>query len=931
VDPYPTSAADELGQRVAAAVRAGAQGRDPLGTEFARARIRASVLEDRRSPLQLGRYVVLERVGCGGMGVVYAAYDPELDRKVALKVLHRAALGEAGERRPRLLREAQALAKLSHPNVITVYDVGSFDREPPREVPRWLGSATPTRIDEGAALDPSTPPSWMFVAMELIDGETVAKWLQHVERTTEDILRVMSDAGRGLAAAHAHGLVHRDFKPDNVMIDRDGRVRVMDFGLAASVSTADAFAAPAGGVVPDPRFIELRSTWSQHGGIIGTPAYMAPEQFLGAEVTAAADQFAFCVTCWEALHGHRPFAGESLPELYSALLEGELPPATKQARVPTWLRRVLGRGLATDPAKRWPSMAELLIALDRGRGQLRRRRAYAAVGAIAIAATAVVGVRALDQQRRAAACEREGTAIEAVWNPELRERVRTAVLASGLGYAEATAERLTPWLDTRAEAWAHQRTEACMDAELRGVLDAEAAERSQWCLEQRRLELDALVAELQIADAPFVQGSITAVATWVPIEPCRDPAELAAMQLPPLEHREAASEVGREIARALALRTAGKYDDGLVVVRDAIERAEAIGFAPSIASARVLEGSLLHRKGDELGAEQVVTAAYFQAARIGAWDTATNAAQTLISIVGVGLARPADGLAWAQHGEMAASHAPSRGGLRESMGKASVAVIQAQLGDYDAAVATTEAVLALREQLLGPEHPDLAVTLHNLGVLRSMLGDLVAARALFERALAIREQALGPEHPDLADTVDAVGAIDRELGDLAAARRYQERALAIRITAYGRHHRKIATSLSNIGSTAAASGDLDGAIDSYREALAVLEETVPADHPETAAACANLGGALLEAGELAPGRALLERAVAIFDRREGMQQNEAFARFELARALSGGSAAEQRRARELAEQALADHRAATREPETRVLEAWLADHPGLPR
>jgi eukaryotic-like serine/threonine-protein kinase len=922
----PTSATDELGARVAAAVHQRHRDRDPVDAELAKERIRASVLDGWRTIVQVGRYVVLERIGAGGMGVVYAAYDPELDRKVALKVLHHSSLGHGDGRRPRLLREAQAMAKLSHPNVVTVYDVGVFDRDLLQDHPPWIDDAAATRTDESLLAASTTDDPRMFVAMELIDGETLATWLRRAARSPAEILRVMMDAGAGLSAAHVHGLVHRDFKPDNVMIDRTDRVRVMDFGLAAAIDSAVELVSVRGSVRSSGG---SGSTSAPRGGLAGTPAYMAPEQFLGLEVTPAADQFAFCITLWEALFGHAPFEGDSLPDLCTAVLEGRVvqPP---RSRAPLWLRRVLERGLATEPAKRWSSMTALLDALDHGRRRVRRHRAYLAVGALVLAGVASLGFRVLDRRQRTAECERIGASIEEIWNDGVRDRVRAAVVATGLSYASATADRIVPWLDERADGWGYERAEACLDADVRGVVDAEMADRSAWCFDHHKSELDALVTELQQANAPFVQGSITAVSTWVSLGRCRDAAQLAAMQMPPAEHREAARAVGRDVARALALRTAGKHDEGLEVLRGAIARAEAIGYEPQIASARVLEGSLLSRKGENARAEEIVTAAYFQAARLGSWDTASNAASNLVYIVGVALARPREGLAWALHGEMAESHSPDRGGLRASMRKGTVAVILASMGEYAEAVALSEEQLVLREALLGPDHPDVAVTLHNLGLFRILIGDHDEARALLERALVIRTDSLGPEHPDVADTVDDLGSVLRELGDLEGARRNHERALAIRVAAYGREHRKVGGSLTNIALTLEASGDLAGAIVSYEEALTISEKAVGPEHPNVATVCSNLGAARIASGDVNAGRALLERAVAIFESNPGMQIGEADASFRLARVLVDDGEHAQRRAHVLAERALADHRAASRDDEVDAVEAWLAAHPARP-
>ncbi len=295
------------------------------------------------------RYVVLRRVGAGGMGVVYAAYDPQLDRKVALKLL-RTGIGIAeGEAKARLVREAQAIAQLSHPNVVAVYDVGN------------------TREGD------------VYLAMEFVEGDTLTQWLHRWERPWRDTLDVFREAGRGLSAAHSSGLLHRDFKPDNVLVGSDGRVRVTDFGLARSLVTGHTddsvrFALTAAG--------PLRVTLTATGAVMGTPRYMAPEQLRGADVSAAADQFSFCVALYEALYGVHPIAGDTAVKMVEENARAQPPPEDSTA--PPWLWPVLARGLDPQPHKRFPSMAALLVELTPPQPSPRRRTYIAMAGAAAL-------------------------------------------------------------------------------------------------------------------------------------------------------------------------------------------------------------------------------------------------------------------------------------------------------------------------------------------------------------------------------------------------------------------------------------------------------------------------------------------------------------------------------------------------------------------
>jgi serine/threonine protein kinase len=311
---------------------------------------------------RVGRYIVQRLIGRGAMGAVYAASDPDLDRRVAVKLLRAQALSESARRRTRarLLREAQAMARLSHPEVITVYDVGAFGNE-------------------------------LFVAMEYVEGETLRHWRDAQPRSPAEILNVYERAGRGLAAAHEAGLVHRDFKPDNVLIGRDGRVRVTDFGLARSVDDQEA-GAPVVQDVASSDAIVLTTTLTRTGTLVGTPAYMAPEQLGGGAADARSDVFSFCVALYESLYGERPFAGSTLPALRAAIEQGAVRAAPVLTSVPAGIRGVLLRGLRATPDARWTTTRALLQALREASAAPRRRRLTVGAAAGGVGLLLVVGV-----------------------------------------------------------------------------------------------------------------------------------------------------------------------------------------------------------------------------------------------------------------------------------------------------------------------------------------------------------------------------------------------------------------------------------------------------------------------------------------------------------------------------------------------------------
>jgi hypothetical protein len=344
------------------------------------------------------RYVVLERLGAGGMGVVYAAYDPDLDRKVAIKFLRPQGVGGNDDRRrARLQREAQAIAKLSHPNVVSIFDVGVHDGQ-------------------------------VFLAMEHLPGGTLARWLTSKKRSWREILETFVEIGHGLAAAHAEGLVHRDFKPDNVLLDRQDKPKVVDFGLVRlsaplDESTSSPGQTPVEGPPITPAVAAFAGDLTRTGAMAGTPAYMAPEQFLGQPVSAQSDQFAYCVALFEALYGVRPFQGENVLLLAEAVLAHRLTPPPPNAAVPPWVRRVIERGLAVKPEARFPTMAELVRQLDRRPINLKKAAAVGGVG-VAVAAALVIVTSVVGGRARARA------EIEATTRRTLDEATRFAGEAS---------------------------------------------------------------------------------------------------------------------------------------------------------------------------------------------------------------------------------------------------------------------------------------------------------------------------------------------------------------------------------------------------------------------------------------------------------------------------------------------------------------------
>jgi WD40 repeat protein/predicted Ser/Thr protein kinase len=353
IDEADSPSGDELGAELFDAAQQPAE--RGLETQRHKAMVAAALFDEPLTPIKIGRFTIVRELGAGGMGVVYVAYDEQLDRRVAVKLLRRAETDTQGK--ARLAREAQAMARLSHPNVVTVHEVGTHQDQ-------------------------------VFVAMEFIDGADLRKWLAQQGRGWREIVEAFRQAGEGLAAAHAAGIVHRDFKPDNVLVGNDGRVRVADFGLAHALDETldDEQREPT---TSSSNQFGLGQSLTRTGALMGTPAYMAPEQYAGKRTDARTDQFAFCVALWEGLYRRRPFSGVNLVALSTAIIDGRIDEPPDELDVPAWLRAALLRGLSPKPDERWPSMRALLDVLGNDPQVRRRRRVRLAaiVGAAAIVVT----------------------------------------------------------------------------------------------------------------------------------------------------------------------------------------------------------------------------------------------------------------------------------------------------------------------------------------------------------------------------------------------------------------------------------------------------------------------------------------------------------------------------------------------------------------
>jgi tetratricopeptide (TPR) repeat protein len=755
----------------------------------------------------IGRYRVLGRLGAGGMGVVYVAHDPELDRNVAIKLVHRdhAAGGQA-----RLVREAKAMARLQHPNVIAVHDVGVVDGR-------------------------------VFVAMELVAGTTLRDWVG-TGRPWRRVIAAFVAAARGLVAAHAAGLIHRDFKPENVLVGTDGSIRVADFGLARPVGpegAGDPARPGAPTAASDPGLVQTETA-----AVVGTPAYMAPEQHAAGPVSAAADQYEFCVALWEALCGERPFTGATAFALGEAKRAMAL--AEPRGSAPGWLFAVLRRGLAAAPGARFASMEVMIAALERGLG--RRRRVAIAAGALGLVAAG--GIAVVVASTSPPACGDGASVWAGVWGPERASAVRTAF--PGGPRERDLAERTAAGLDRYVVDWRAARLAACT-AERAGEITTAAAAARRGCLDARVWGAGALVRIL--VDRPIaslVDDAPRLVAELAPIADCAA-ATAAPRPLDPA--------IGDRLAEATVLRRAGQSARALEVARAARERAREQDDARGIREATLVVGGALHDLGD-LAAESELRAAADAGRDSGDWEIAAWALSMLVDDRVIRGDR--NGMAALVAEASTASARVVEPGLRNAL-EISRAGALLRMGSPAEAGELCRKALADAEHIFGERSFRLASSVAQCAEVELARGDNQAALEMLARALAIHEAELGPDHPMVADSRHSLAIAHRRLGHTEEAIRLYRDALAIRERVFGPGSAAVADSLNSIAIVTYDSGDLAGAVAAAERSLVAAEAAFGATSRRAAAAHMLLASYAVEVESTrADARSHVERAFALF-------------------------------------------------------------------
>ncbi|MBZ4401924.1 tetratricopeptide repeat protein [Myxococcus sp. AS-1-15] len=760
----------------------------------------------------VGRYLVLELLGAGAMGVVYGAYDPELDRRVALKLLRTGALGLNVEKeRAHLLREAQAMARVSHPNVVAVYDVGTFGQH-------------------------------VFLAMERVEARTLVEWLKAAPRPWRQVLELFLDAGRGLAAAHAAGVVHGDFKPANLLVGDDGDVHVTDFGLARlGAATATQGAATT---------TEGAATAGMERSVMGgTPAYMAPEQLLDkTRASAAGDQFSFCVALHEALYGARPFEGATLAELSTQVSSGQVRTAPAGTRVPPWVRRVLLRGLARRPEDRFPHLGALLDALQKD-PSARWKRGLQLASAVAVLGAAV-GLTHAVHTRGARSCASAPDEMTAVWGPEQHNAIQNAFAATGRPYATAAWERVRRELDAYTAAWTTTRITACEATRVRQEQPEEVMAWRMRCLDNRLADVSALARLLSQADARTVDESHRAVKGLPALSGCSEALAPGGAVIPEgPEARAQHATLRATLARGRALLSTGRYAEGVALVEPTALAARRAANRHDGAEISLLLGELREGAGDWRGAEAALFEALNAAEATRQDAVAARAWTLLVRVTCIGL----DEYELASRWKDRAAAAIERLGGGNELTRVNLLTYSGTLlrkqRRFEEAVELQRQALLFAESTFGPDSLEVADVLLELGSTQWVHPRLEEAKAHLERAAAITQQALGPEHPDVARVRIAMVPVLRDLNELDVAERIAREALGVFERTLGPEHPRVYDALNDLASTLVVESRTDEALPLYERALSIVAKTDGAVSLGAAVINANLGVLYFQSGK----------------------------------------------------------------------------------
>ena len=806
------------------------------------AELRRSLFDRASPPDRVGRFTVVEAMGSGATGTVFSAYDPQLDRRVALKLV----LTTDARRQARAIDEARALAQVNDPNVVSVHDAGAFE-------------------------------DGVFIAMELVPGPTWREIIGEAAHDWRDVLPIVIASGRGLAAAHRQGLVHCDFKPSNVLVGDARQVKVADFGLARALEDIDAH--------------EARRP-------PGTPAYMAPEQTLG-QVDAHSDQYSYCLSAWEALLGRHPLARPtsssdnanaeattgrlpSLPKLYALKRKG--PEGWPTPTAPRAVLDALRRGLSPDPAKRWPTTDALVAALESA-VRKRRDRVLVAGSVVAVSMAVAWGFSAQTPDERCGGAQEE---LVGIWDESVRAEARAAVEDLELSYTTGLWQSSEAKLDEYAAAWATMHQRVCEATTIRGEQSTETMDVKMACLQRARYRLEAIVDTVLQADAETAARLHELVGGLEPLERCDDIDGLRrGTPRPDATQQPLVDSAELHLARARALHDAGQYDEALTEVEQASDLAVTADYGPLNTDAALIKAEVLGRLGRFPEAEAAWQIAMQSAAGFRRFDAMGEAARGLMYAIGVDQARMDEALSLrslalglasddrelrastlhnvamilATKGELEEAEVLQRECLEMMLSDqgredakfadalSGLGYILFEAGDYDGAILEHQRALEIRRRELGAGHPEAGASLNNLGSALYAQGKNDEAESVLREAIEIRRLALGPKHPDVFESLHNLAGVLQATGQLEAALSIQQDVLRRWEVDFGPEHPKVATSRSTMADTLMELGRFEEAEAEHRRALAAFEAALGPRHINVANSHASIASCLMYRGD----------------------------------------------------------------------------------
>jgi tetratricopeptide (TPR) repeat protein len=741
---------------------------------------------------RVGRYTLVERIGSGGMGVVYRARDAELDRDVAIKVLGQTS--QAGQER--LLAEARAMAKVRHPSLVPVFDVG-------------------TTVDNR-----------VFFVMPLVGEGNLSDWLRQKRRTWEQIVERFCRAGRGLAAAHDAGIVHRDFKPSNVLVDGDD-VLVADMGIA----TMDASAPTT--------------------TVEGTLAYMAPEQISGQNIDARADQYSFCVALWEGLYGQRPSEADTLTK--RPLPDGARRVPAGSGGIPGWLAAAVARGFSPPRDERWPSMDALLDHLEK-RGAHPRRGMIIAAGLIVVTLGIAGGAWMITRDAQAPTCALPEGRVAGVWDTDIKAKLLAAFETVDPNIAAETTAKVASALDAYVSEWKHMHVDACRAAHVTRVDPLDVLDRRMTCLDRRLALLRTLTSSLADSrEEKLMRRGEQLVHSLPRVADCADRKQLMSVVAPPADPvaRARLAEIEAELDAITALKWRGEHIEQLRRAEAALSKARELGDAPTLARSLAVLSKAQWDNGKE--DEKTTRELAHVAAGAGMAELEATAWLDLLTR----LTNQQTSFDEARTLEAAAHAAVLRAGSPDALRFRELfmgAVRASNSGEYKVARERFEQAIPLATK------PELRAEIEmNLAKLTMMIDGPSAALKGARTAVASFEGHFGRDNAMIIDPLLFLAQVLRQTGALEEARSTARRALSLQDRYVAADSSDRAITLQTLGGVEGELGRTDEAIKLISDAADIFEKAN--DVVRHALALDSLADQFMVSDNIAKARPLHERAL----------------------------------------------------------------------